>query len=135
MSLGFGAFMVKTLEDDNHVVYEYGSYDLADTKYRNIDRHMDGLIMIKRTCFVEPEIHRTMRRVPNQRKKLIEKRVPVIVDICALLKEGDIIIENCSNAWKMNSAGIDVMAIRLSSKLLLQYQENSTLPESISYDV
>lgn len=68
MSLGFGAFMKKALEDDNQVFYEYGSYNLNDTKYRNKNRKMDGLIVIKKTCFVEPETHQKIKRMPDKRK-------------------------------------------------------------------
>jgi len=135
MSVGFGAFMKKALEDDNYVFYEYGSYNLNDVKYRNENRKMDGLIMVKKTCFVEPEIHRKRKRMPNKKEKLIEKRIPVFVDYGSMLNKGDIKIENCCNTWKVNPSGIDVMALRLLFKLFLQYQEESSVPEAISYNV
>lgn len=135
MSLGFGAFMKKVLEDDDYVLYEYSSYNLNDVKYRNENRKMDGLIIIKKTCFVEPKINKKIKRMPNKRKKLIEKRVPIFVDCSSLINKGDIKVENCGNTWKINTEGIDEMALRLLFYLFLEYQKNSKIPESLSYNV
>lgn len=56
MSLGTGAFAEKIFEDDEIVSYNYGVYDLNEPELRNLAYIADGTIIIKKECFVEPEI-------------------------------------------------------------------------------
>lgn len=80
MSRGFGAFVKLVLQDDETVIYEYGSYNLNEEKFRNKDHVSDGLITIDKSCFLEPKINKKLKKMPSGRKKLIIKRIPVAVD-------------------------------------------------------
>lgn len=135
MSLGYGAWANLFLQDDESVIYNYGSYDLNEQKFENKNRITDGNIFIFKSCFVEPEIHEKLKRMPNGKKKLIVKRIPRNVDISQLISEEKIVIENCSNCWDCTPAKIDRMALNLLYKLFRQYQEEETIPEYISYNV
>ena len=49
-------------------------FNLNEEKYKNEQQLYDGRIYIKRDCFVEPEIHEKIKRMPSGRKRKIEKR-------------------------------------------------------------
>ncbi|EKB55088.1 hypothetical protein [Facklamia hominis] len=87
MSIGHGAYMKKILEDESHVIYVYGSYNLNDAKFRNENYILDGSILVKKTCFQEPDIHRKIKRMPNRKKKLVEKSVIVFVDYPLMIEK------------------------------------------------
>ena len=137
MSRGIGAYANKIMEDESSVIYEYGSYDLNDPVYRKEDRICDGLIEIQKDCFVEPEIHEKLKKMPSGKKKLIKKRIPVPVHYKELIEDGRIVVENCSHCWRTTGDDFqtDVMAGLLLSEIFLQYQKEGKIPESISYNV
>ena len=132
MSLGIGAFCKLIAQDDKTVIYEYGSYNLDDPDNKNKDRIADGMITIKKSSLIEPDIHNKTKRLPNGKKKQITKRVPNDIPLTALLNNKSITIKNCSHCWKINDAGIDVMACTTVWKIFMAYQENGQLPESLS---
>lgn len=137
MSIGIGAFAKMVLEDDNIVMYEYGNYNLNDDRFRNKELIKDGLITIQKECFLEPEIHEKIKKMPSGRKKKIIKRVPVNVDYSKYFQKGKIKIENCSNTWHFagTEKDIDALAFVLASKILREYQEDSIIPGYVSYNV
>lgn len=61
MSRGIGVHANKVLEDEYVVIYEYEGYNLNEPEYRNADRIYDGTIIIRRECFVKPEIHEKLK--------------------------------------------------------------------------
>lgn len=134
MSMGYGAFSRKVLEDDTIVIYEYGSFDLNVPEYRNEDHIYDGLIMIDKDCFIEPEIHEKIKRFPSGRKRLVVKRVIRDVDFGEYIDNGKIKIENCSYTWHLmgENKDIDEMALRLLYYLFQEYQEIGKIPEKLS---
>jgi hypothetical protein len=71
------------------------------------------------------------------RKKIVTKRIPVYVDYTAMIKDGKIIIENCSNCQKTadDETHTDVMSLRLLFEILNKYQEDGEIPEHINYNV
>ena len=99
MSRGIGAYANLILQDDNTVIYEYGGYNLNEEKYRNEAHIYDGTITIQRSCFLKPEIHEKIKKMPNGKKKPVDKRVTVEVDYPRYIEDGLIVIENCSNCW------------------------------------
>ena len=136
MSMGFGAFANKIIDDGESVLYEYSSYNLNDEKYNNKSRISDGVIIIQKECFIEPEIHKKIKKLPSgkkKRKKLITKIIPVDVDYGAFLEEGKIIIENCSNCWHKvaNELQIDEMACHMLYYIFYQYQICGKIPETL----
>lgn len=137
MSRGIGTYANLILQDDNTVIYEYGGYNLNEEKYRNEAHIYDGTITIQRSCFLEPEIHEKIKKMPNGKKKPVDKRVTVEVDYPRYIEDGLIVIENCSNCWKTTNDEkyIDIMALHILYYLFLRYQEQGKMPEYISYNV
>lgn len=136
MSRGIGAHANKVIEDKKIVIYEYGGYNLNDPEYENENHVYDGIITISKNCFVEPEIHEKLKKMPSGRKKLITK-LPVSVEYEKMIEDELITIENCSNCWCTTNDGkhIDVMALRILFYVFLRYQEDGKIPEYISYNV
>lgn len=65
MSIGVGAHVNLVLQDEKIVIYEYGGYNLNEAKFRNEAHLYDGTITVHRECFPEPEIHETIKRMPE----------------------------------------------------------------------
>lgn len=65
------------------------------------------------------------------------KRIPVDVEYGEMILDGRIVVENCSNTWRMteNELHLDVMALRLLFKIFRSYQEERTIPKVISLNV
>ena len=134
MSRGFGGSARIVLQDENAVVYEYAPFNLNEPEYRNSEHIYDGLITISKDSLVEPEIHEKLKRMPSGRKKLIVKRIRRDVDYSALLDAGKITIENSSYCWHMVGTGnnIGMMAMRIIFRIYNHYQDEGTLPETVS---
>ncbi len=137
MSMGIGTFANKLREDADVVIYEYGSYNLNEVGFENKSRICDGSIAINKTCFIEPEIHKKLKKMPCGRKKIITKRIPVSVDYMTMIRDGLIIIENCGNCWRTTDDEnyIDVMASRLLFYIFNKYQKYGEIPEHINCNV
>lgn len=136
MSLGTGAFAEKNYEDEEIVSYNYGVYNLNEPELRNLAYIADGTIIIKKECFVEPEIHYMNKRI-NGRKKKISVRIPREVDIVDLIRNEKIIIENSRFSRKIlyEENNTDVMAYRLISMIINMYQTDDVIPEHVGYDM
>lgn len=133
MSLGYGGFCRKEMEDETHVIYAYSSFNWNDEQHKNDERICDGIITITKSALVEPDIHSKIKRKPNGKKVVVTKCVPNDIDIPTLVANNDIIIENCSNTWQKSSDGIDTIAVHLLRKLFSHYQIEGKLPETESY--
>lgn len=131
MSIGVGGYGKIVLQDENTIIYEYGSYDLNDPQFRNIERVCDGLIVIDKSGLVEPEIRGKIKRFTNGKKRIIIKDVPYQ----ELYDLGKIQIQNCSNCWKTIGNGYDYIACKLDYQIFQEYQEKGCLSEYISYNV
>lgn len=70
MSIGVGAHADLVLHDEKIVIYEYGGYNLNEPEFRNEENLCDGIITIQRDCFLEPEIHKKLKRMPSGRRIL-----------------------------------------------------------------
>lgn len=135
MSIGIGAHANLVLQDNKMVIYEYGSYNLNEEECRNEAHINDGTLTIQRSCFLEPEIHEKLKKMPSGKKKLITKRIPVNVNYLKYIEDGLIVVDNCSNCWNTtdDEKHIDIMALHILFNLFLRYQEQGTIPEYISY--
>lgn len=135
MSIGIGAYANKVLEDEKTVIYEYGCYNLNVPECRNENRVCDGSITILKSCFVEPEIHKKIKKMPSGRKKLVVKRIPVSVDYRKMITDGLIEVENCGSCWQTFSEinNVDITAIRILYEIFHEYQMTGDIPEHISY--
>lgn len=132
MSMGYGARLEKVLEDEQTVFYYYSC---GNANYKNYDimiNKQDGEILVDKRCFLEPEIHVKLKRMPGGRKKLVEKRIHVNVPYTEYIRAGLIKIKNASGCWKTIDE-IDIMALKLLFKLFDEYQEESKIPDRISW--
>lgn len=93
--------------------------------------------MIPKDCFVEPEIHEKLKRMPSGRKKRIIKRIPVDVDDTSMLLDEQITFENCSNCWQTigEDLHVDIMVCHLLFQIFQSYQQEGKIPSSVSYHV
>ena len=133
MSLGIGAIANKIREDEEFIVYEYGGYNLNNPIYTNDNRIMDGYITVCKSCFVEPEIHKKIKKRPSGRKVTVIKRVLKTVDYNSLIKEGNIVIVNCCNCWKTTDDGFDINALSIIDKLFDTYQKEGVICNEIRF--
>lgn len=132
MSRGIGARARIEIQDNETVIYKYYGYNWNKPNFREDNRIYDGYIIIPKSCFVEPEIHRKMKKMPSGKRKLVIKRVPIDVDYEKMVKEGKIEIQNCSNTWKTNKDNIDYSAMHILFHLFYEYQKDGKIPEVIS---
>lgn len=135
MSMGFGGWCHIVEQDENTVIYEYGSYNLNDPKHYNEIHLSDGIFVIDKNSLVEPYVYEKIKRLPNGKKKYIVKRIFVDVPYTELYESGKIEIQNCSNCWKTTADDIDVIAWKLIREVFKIYQENWQLPEGSSINV
>lgn len=136
MSMGIGGYaqLIYMKMDSECFAYGYGSYNLNDEQYKNDEKKHDGKIYIDRAAFIEPEIHRKRKKLPNGRIKIVEKRVAKPINPQKLISEGLIKVVNTSNCWETDKAGIDVMALLLIDKLIMEYQMEGRVPDRAAYD-
>ena len=136
MSIGYGGYAYLISEDISSVLYEYGAFNWNIPRCANKDNVCDGFMIVNRECFIEPEIHQKMKKMPSGRKRLIIKCIPKDVDISQNLKDGKIAIENCSHCWQFGfdpgEEKIDIMALRLLNEIFRKYQEKSEIPKKVS---
>lgn len=134
MSRGFGGSARIVLQDENTAVYEYAPFNLNEPEYRNSEHTYDGLITISKDSMVEPEIHEKLKRMPSGRKKLIVKRIRRDVNYSALLDAGKITIENSCYCWHLvgTEKNIGMIAMRIVFRIYDHYQDEGTLPETVS---
>lgn len=133
MSLGFGGGCRKVAEDKDCVIYEYFSYDLNVSELD--EKIFDGIILIDKSCLVEPEIRKKIRRMPNGKRKEFRKIIFRDFDIYDCIDSGKIQIENCSHTWKVLQNGVDFIACRLCNGIFKHYQETGALPQTHGYFV
>lgn len=91
--------------------------------------------IIYKSCFVEPEIHKKLKRMPSGRKKLIEKKIIVLPNIAEFIESERIKVVNSSTCWEADSQKhIDVVAITLICRMLRLYQELGEVQSRVYYD-
>ena len=132
MSMGYGAGCRKVAEDEKTLIYEYSVYNWNEIRYKDSTNLYDGMILMDKSAFIEPEVHTKRKRMLSGKKVMISKPVVNYNIPCeTLLKDKSIIIENCSNAWSFSNDGIDNMAIRLVYNLFIEYQKQGVFVETL----
>ena len=108
-----------------------------DRYYRNEGHLRDGYLTIQRECFIAPEVHEKMKKMPSGRKKLVIKKIPVDVKYREMIQDGRILVENCRNTWRTtdDELSVDIMACHLLTKIFLSYQTEGASPKVITYHV
>lgn len=111
MSRGFGGSAGIVWQDENTVVNEYAPFNLN-----------------------EPEIHEKLKVMHSGKKKLIIKRLRRDVDFGALLDAGKITIENSRYCWHLvgTEKNIGMMAMKIVYRIYDHYQDEGTLPKTVS---
>lgn len=138
MSLGYGGIAKKVNEDNTYVLYAYGAFNWNLPECTNDDYTLDGSILIPKKCFVGPEIHQKIKKMPSGRKKLVTKPVYIsCIDIvCNAVEKGLIEIDNSRFAWKFysdsaNTKTFDFIALRLLDNAFREYQETGKILEKV----
>lgn len=135
MSKGIGGSCKKSVDNETTVLYEYSVYNLNDPNLREAIGSYDGTITIEKSALINPEIHKKLKRQPNGKKRMIEKRIPVNVPLNKLMAEHKIQITNCSRCWQKTPEEYDVIAICLCNIIFREYQIAGILPEKASYHI
>ena len=130
MSRGYGAAAVLEMQDEKTAMYRYGNYNWNLEGYDNPEHLLDGWIWIEKSALPQPEIHERIRRQPNGKKKRIVKRIPRQLD-GAMLRSGQIQIENSRFCWLLLEGNYDRMAVHLLWKISDTYQQTGSLPERV----
>lgn len=82
-------------------IYSYAgeNWNVQDEAMRKRLESTIGQITIDKSCLIEPELHSKVRRMPNGRKKLVEKRTIRHSDISELISDGSIAVDGlCGGA-------------------------------------
>lgn len=135
MSKGFGGVAKMATQDDDTIIYEYATYNLNDEKYRNPQSIFDGLIRIDKHAFVEPEIHKKLKKQPNGKKQLLTKRIHRSVDYSKLINANAIQVENSKFCWEFLKDGVGMVAMLIIYKIFNEYQELGILPITVKCNV
>lgn len=90
MSLGYAGHARLELEDAEIAIYSYTGEDwnVQDESARKALESAIGQFTIYKSCLIEPEVHCKVRKTPNGRKKLIEKKVVGHPDLSGLIDDG-----------------------------------------------
>ena len=133
MSIGYGGKARIVLQDEKTVVYEYSPYNLNEPVYMNKERIYDGLITIKKSALMEPEIHEKMKKMPKVQKVSIVKRIRRKVDYDSIISRNEVCIENSSYCWRFVGIekNIGMIAMRIVFRIFDEYQEKGILPEVV----
>ncbi|MBO5245053.1 MAG: hypothetical protein J6B02_03020 [Selenomonadales bacterium] len=155
---GYGGSARLVLEDEETLIYEYMVYYYWEPEYKNEERIYDGLIMISKDAFIEPELREVIKKKPKGKQESFTVRIHRHPDYDALFKEKKLAVENsrfCRNYiegkicdyeapsffdWPPSSpqkppetGGIGDMAMWLIKCILGEYQWKGTIPKI--YDI
>lgn len=94
MSLGYVGHARLEAEDTEIAIYSYTgeNWNVQDEAIRKRLESTIGQITIDKSCLIEPELHSKVKRMPNGRKKLVEKRIIRHPDISGLISDGSIVV-------------------------------------------
>lgn len=131
MSLGYVGHARLEAEDTEIAIYSYTgeNWNVRDEAIRKRLESTIGQITIDKSCLIEPELHSKVRRMPNDRKKLVEKRIIRHSDISELISDGSIVVDELCGVDAEASDCRPCIYIRLLRIIFESYQLNGRLPE------
>ena len=131
MSLGYVGHARLEAEDTEIAIYSYTgeNWNVRDEAIRKRFESTIGQITIDKSCLIEPELHSKVRRMPNDRKKLVEKRIIRHPDISELISDGSIVVDELCGVDAEASDCRPCIYIRLLRIIFESYQLNGRLPE------
>lgn len=127
MSMGYGASAILIAADDCCYMYAYGSINLNQYEEEPI---RDGIIIIDKSCFIEPEIRRKTKHCPHGKKELIENKIMKPISFDEYWDSRKVLIENCSRPLRLYD-GVDVMARELVMKMFKEYMQTGKIEKMV----
>lgn len=133
MSYGFIGRAWLEAEDDETAIYSYSGEDINLHEADSVEKmKVAGSFIIRKSCLQEPEIHRRVRKMPNGRKKLVEKKIVISPNIGEAVNNGGIEIEKLCGIDELKSESIPKYAFALLWRIFDDYQRNGKLPKKVS---
>ena len=131
MSLGYAGHARLELEDAEIAIYSYTGEDwnVQDKSARKTLESAIGQFTIDKSCLIEPEVHCRVRKKPNGRKKLVEKKIVRPPGFSELIDNGSIVIDKLCGVDADTSNHRPRIYIRLLRHIFESYQLNGRLPE------
>ena len=132
MSIGFQGCADLFLSDGSGFFYLYACCNLNMPEAHDSARDaVDGEIWISRDSLPEPEIHEKIRRMPSGRRKLVVRRIQRWPSVEELIAGRKITVRNAGGTWQTKES-VDIMALRLINRILMDYQEKGSMPDHVS---
>ncbi len=131
MSRGIGVCAELVNQDEEKIIYKYGSFNWNREECKNLDYEMDGSITLYIRALPEFEFHNRNNKKRNSQKGVIKKVIPKMTT-SEMLSSKNLIIANSKYSWHFDDQGVDMMAIRAASNLISQYEKTGEIPERTS---
>lgn len=131
MSLGYVGHTQLEVEDTEIAIYSYTgeNWNVQDEAIRKRLASTIGQLTIDKSCLIEPELHSKVRKMPNGRKKLVEKIIVRHPDISELISDGSIVVDGLCGVDAEASDYRPRIYMRLLRIIFESYQLNGRLPE------
>lgn len=131
MSLGYVGHAQLEVEDTEIAIYSYTgeNWNVQDEAIRKRLASTIGQLTIDKSCLIEPELHSKVRKMPNGRKKLVEKIIVRHPDISELISDGSIVVDGLCGVDAEASDYRPRIYMRLLRIIFESYQLNGRLPE------
>lgn len=131
MSLGYVGHARLEAEDTEIAIYSYTgeNWNVQDEAVcKRLESAVDQLT-IDKSCLIEPELRSKVRKMPNGRKKLVEKKIVRLPDISELISDGSIVVDELCGIDAEASDYRPCIYMRLLRIIFENYQLNGRLPE------
>ena len=131
MSLGYAGHARLELEDAEIAIYSYTGEDwnVQDKAARKTLESAIGQFAIDKSCLIEPEVHCKVRKKPNGRMELVEKKIVRSPGFSELIDNGSIVIDKLCGVDADASNHRPRIYMRLLRLIFESYQLNGLLPE------
>lgn len=131
MSLGYVGHARLEAEDTEIAIYSYTgeNWNVQDEAVRKRLESAVGQLTIDKSCLIEPELRSKVRKMPNGRKKLVEKKIVRLPDISELISDGSIMVDELCGIDAKASDYRPCIYMRLLRIIFESYQLNGRLPE------
>ena len=131
MSLGYVGHAQLEVENAEIAIYSYTgeNWNVQDEAVHKRLESTVGQLTIDKSCLIEPELHSKVRKMPNGRKKLVEKIIVRHPDISELISDGSIVVDGLCGVDAETSDYRPRIYMRLLRIIFESYQLNGRLPE------
>ena len=131
MSLGYVGHARLEAEDAEIAIYSYTgeNWNVQDNAIRKRLESTIGQFTIDKSCLIEPELRSKVRKMPNGRKKLVEKRIVRHPDISELISDGNIVVDELCGVDAEASDYRPCIYMRLLRLIFESYQLTGDFPK------